>query len=103
MRNKLVAFLLIAAVVFGALGTLNVRAQDTTLLIWADDTRAPILEALGAKFKEEFGVNVKVQQLGFGDIRSQVKTASPAGEGPDIFVAPTTGSANSRRTVCLSR
>lgn len=86
MRNKFITFLLIVAVLFGALGTLNVRAQDTTLLIWADDTRAPILEALAVKFKEEFGVDVKVQQLGFGDIRSQVKTASPAGEGPDIFV-----------------
>lgn len=86
MRNKIIAFLLIAAFAFGAFGTFNVRAQDATLLIWADDTRAPILEALAAKFKEEFGVEVKVQQLGFGDIRSQVKTASPAGEGPDIFV-----------------
>ena len=61
-------------------------AQDDALTIWADDTRAPILEELGAEFEAEFGVPVVVHELGFGDIRDQFKTAAPAGEGPDMII-----------------
>lgn len=61
-------------------------AQDDSLTIWADDTRAPILEELGARFEEEFGIPVIVHELGFGDIRDQFKTAAPAGEGPDMII-----------------
>jgi arabinogalactan oligomer/maltooligosaccharide transport system substrate-binding protein len=65
-----------------------VTAQDATpqLLIWADETRAPVIEELGAAFAEEYGVELVVQQLGFGDIRDQMKIAGPAGEGPDIII-----------------
>lgn len=66
---------------------LGVSAQDEdALVIWADDTRAPILEELGASFEEEFGIAVVVQELEFGDIRDQFKTAGPAGEGPDMII-----------------
>ena len=68
-------------------GALAAAAQDDALTIWADDTRAPILEELGAQFEEEFGIAVVVHELGFGDIRDQFKTAAPAGEGPDMIVA----------------
>jgi maltose/maltodextrin transport system substrate-binding protein/arabinogalactan oligomer/maltooligosaccharide transport system substrate-binding protein len=68
------------------LTTVGVMAQDEGLLIWTDDTRAPIIEELGAFFTEELGIPVSVQQLGFGDIRDQLKTAGPAGEGPDIII-----------------
>lgn len=61
-------------------------AQDDALTIWADDTRAPILEELGAEFEAEFGVPVVIHELGFGDIRDQFKTAAPAGEGPDMII-----------------
>lgn len=67
-------------------GVLSVSAQDDALVIWADETRAPILEELGASFEDEFGIPVVVQELGFGDIRDQFKTAAPAGEGPDIII-----------------
>lgn len=60
--------------------------EGAELTIWADETRAPILEALGAQFTEEYGVPVVVQQLGFGDIRDNLKVAGPAGEGPDIMI-----------------
>ncbi len=63
-----------------------VSSQDDSLTIWADDTRAPILEELGAQFEEEFGIPVLVHELGFGDIRDQFKTAAPAGEGPDMII-----------------
>ncbi len=59
---------------------------DATLIIWADEQRAPILEELGAEFTATYGVPVTVQQLGFGDIRDNIKVAGPAGEGADILI-----------------
>mgnify|MGYP005839085209 CR=1 FL=1 len=81
-RKSFIAFVLLALVMSVA-G--SVFAQDG-LVIWADETRAPVLEALGAEFESEFGIAIKVQQLGFGDIRDGFKTAAPAGEGPDIII-----------------
>ena len=75
-----------AAIVLLLLAAFGAAAQDESLTIWADDTRAPILEELGAEFEAEFGIPVIVNQLGFGDIRDQFKTAGPAGEGPDIII-----------------
>ncbi len=64
-----------------------VQAQDTPeLLIWADDTRAQVIEDLKGPFEEEYSVKITVQQLGFGDIRDQLRIAGPAGEGPDIII-----------------
>lgn len=60
--------------------------DDSELVIWADDTRTPILESLGAQFTEQYGVPVTVQELGFGDIRDNIKVAGPAGEGADIII-----------------
>jgi len=56
------------------------------LLIWADDTRAPIMLNVAEDFTAAYGVEVEVQEVGFGDIRSQLATAGPAGEGPDILI-----------------
>ncbi len=60
--------------------------EDATLVIWADELRAPILEDLGREFRDRYGVGVTVQQLGFGDIRDNIKIAGPAGEGADILI-----------------
>jgi arabinogalactan oligomer/maltooligosaccharide transport system substrate-binding protein len=65
------------------------KAQGQALVIWADDTRAPVLEEVGAAFQEEYpDVEIVVQEMGFGDIRDQLKVAGPAGEGPDIIIGP---------------
>ena len=56
------------------------------LTIWADETRAPIIQDLGKAFQDKYGVPIVVQQFGFGDIRDNMKTAAPAGEGPDIII-----------------
>jgi maltose-binding protein MalE len=61
-------------------------ADAPSLLIWADDTRAPVLLDLKPKVMAETGVCLDVQQIGFGDIRTQMSLAGPAGEGADIFV-----------------
>ena len=82
MRFKLALSIVIAFLMMAV----NVSAQDDGLVIWADDTRAPILEELGAEFEAEFGVPVVIHELGFGDIRDQFKTAGPAGEGPDMII-----------------
>lgn len=59
---------------------------DTTLVIWADETRAPILQTLAEEFEAEYGVALEVQQV--ADINDQLPIAAPAGEGPDIFIGP---------------
>lgn len=55
------------------------------LLIWADEQRASALADVVPRFEEETGVPVEVQVVDFGGTRDQVKTAGPAGEGPDLF------------------
>lgn len=82
---KRLSLILIVALVLGAL-PLSVTAQTPTLVIWADETRAAVIEELGGAFAEEYGVDLVVQQLGFGDIRDQLRIAGPAGEGPDIII-----------------
>ncbi len=59
---------------------------ETTLVIWADETRAPILQALADEFQAAYGVGLEVQQV--ADINDQLPIAAPAGEGPDIFIGP---------------
>jgi len=56
------------------------------LTIWADELRAPLIAELGDAFKAAYGVDIVVEQLGFGDIRDNLKVAGPAGEGPDIII-----------------
>lgn len=83
MRLRWLLFALVAAL---CMSSAAIASTPGELLIWADDTRAAIMERLGAEFEAEFGVPVKVQEMGFGDIRSQFAVAGPAGEGPDIII-----------------
>lgn len=62
-----------------------VRA-DADLVIWADDTRTPVILPLAEAFGEENGISVAVQEVNFGDIRDRLQTAGPAGEGPDVII-----------------
>ena len=41
---------------------------------------------MATAFQDAYGVPVEVQEIGFGDIRGQLATAGPAGEGPDIII-----------------
>ncbi len=82
----LVTIVLIAMVVAPVAYRPAVQAQGQTLTIWVDLNRAPILEGLAPDFADEYGVEVVIQQVGFGDIRDQFIVAAPAGEGPDIFI-----------------
>jgi len=83
---KLGKVLAVLMAVMMAVGVWGVSAQDDALLIWADGARAPLLEELGAEFTADYGIEVIVHEVGFGDVRDQMKTAGPAGEGPDLMV-----------------
>lgn len=59
---------------------------DADLVIWADDTRAPVLGPIAASFSEAEGVNVQVLEVPFDEIRDNLSVQGPAGEGPDIII-----------------
>ena len=61
-------------------------AEEGTLTLWVDETRASRVVELGEQFTAEFDVPIVVHQLGFGQIRDQLQLAGPAGEGPDIII-----------------
>ncbi|MGL4651704.1 MAG: sugar ABC transporter substrate-binding protein [Caldilineaceae bacterium] len=63
-----------------------VTGAANTLVIWADDTRAPLLNELAESFEAETGVKLAIVEKGFGNIRDDFKVAGPAGQGPDIFI-----------------
>ncbi len=61
-------------------------AQAPKLVIWADDTRAPVLRDLAVTFKAQTGVAIEVMEIAFDQLRGQFITAAPTGQGPDILV-----------------
>lgn len=105
-----IAFALLAAACGGATenGDTTTTAPDTTtteapaatvaetttttteplppLVIWADETRAPVIQAIAPSFTEATGVEIIVTLVDFGDMQAEVETKGPAGEGPDIFI-----------------
>lgn len=81
---KRIALLLISLMLLAGLAA--TASEAGKLLIWADDTRAPIMLNVAEQFTSVYGVEVVVQEVGFGDIRGQLATAGPAGEGPDILI-----------------
>ncbi len=60
--------------------------ETIELVIWADETRANVIQEIGTAFQEATGVGVVIQTTELSEIRSQIQVAAPAGEGPDIFV-----------------
>ncbi len=66
--------------------TKNCPAGSPSLTIWADDQRADAFYGIADQLLSETGVCLNVQEFGFGDIRTRISLAGPAGKGPDIFV-----------------
>ena len=86
-RTLLIVGIILTLVAVNVAAVAPLGAQDApTLVVWADDTRAPVLNDLAEGFEAETGVALEVQEVGFGDIREQIKVAGPAGEGPDILI-----------------
>lgn len=59
-------------------------APAGTLRIWADDTRAPILQELAPDFLAAYNIELVVELK--SAIRDDFQVAAPVGEGPDIIV-----------------
>ena len=59
---------------------------DADLVIWADDTRTPVIQAIADTFATDEGINVSVLEVPFDRIRDTLSTAGPAGQGPDIII-----------------
>ncbi len=60
--------------------------EDKTLLVWVDETRAPVVEAAAERFEAASGIVVEVEVMPFREIRGAVVDAVPAGQGPDLFI-----------------
>ena len=69
-------------------GVLGLATEPGKILIWADDTRAPVFEEAAKAYTEATGIPVEVVEVPFGEIRGQFITAAPAGEGPDVIIGP---------------
>lgn len=65
----------------------QLAAEGTPVIrIWADNTRRPALEQIEPAFEEEYGVELLIEEVGFGNIRTNFLIAGPAGEGPDVII-----------------
>src|SRR5665648_79310 len=53
------------------------------LVIWADDTRAPIIEDLAAQVLATYNIELVVELK--ASLRDDFQIAAPVGEGPDIL------------------
>lgn len=62
-------------------------ADTPTLLVWVDSARKADFTAPIATWAAANGVTVTVTGKDFGTVRDQLKTAVPAGTGPDILLA----------------
>ena len=60
-------------------------SEEGSLTIWVNAERAPIMEAAGQAFTAKYNVPVRIQTMGFNDVRSNFEIAAPAGNGPDII------------------
>ncbi len=83
---KKVLILLTAVLIVGSVFAVVSASEAGKLIIWADETRAPVLQQVAKSFEAAYGVPVEIQQVGFGDIRTKLATAGPKGEGPDIII-----------------
>ncbi len=87
MNRKLLSALLLIAFALAPMAAVSAQEAET-LLVWADNTRAPVIQEFGKAFTEEYGIEVTVQEIGQGDQRDQLLVAGPVGEGPDILIQP---------------
>lgn len=66
--------------------TEDVEEDLPQLRVWADDTRSPAIATFVGDFESEYGIEVIIEQLPFGDVRDQFTVAAPAGEGADVII-----------------
>lgn len=66
--------------------TTTTTAPPEVLTIWADESTAGALEALGSDYATRRGVSVEIVTKPFPSIRSDVLGSVATGNGPDLFV-----------------
>jgi len=64
----------------------NTSNGAASLVIWADNLRAPVLKSLSADFEKQYGLKIDVTEKPFDKIRDDFKVAAPTGQGPDIII-----------------
>ncbi|QYH34575.1 extracellular solute-binding protein [Salinibacterium sp. M195] len=64
----------------------NGAGTGEALTVWVDADRAAVLKDAAADFTAETGVEVKLVQKEFGDIRDQFIAQVPTGKGPDVVI-----------------
>jgi maltose-binding protein MalE len=83
-----------AATTTAAPETTTTAAPETTttaaplppLVVWADDKFGAVIEEVAGPFTDETGIDVDITVIDFQDMREQITTQAPAGEGPDVFI-----------------
>jgi maltose-binding protein MalE len=66
--------------------TTTTAAAAGSLIVWADEQRAPIIQEISGDFEAATGLEIEVQLVDFGDIRDNAIQLIPTGEGPDVFI-----------------
>jgi maltose-binding protein MalE len=66
--------------------TTTTAAPLPPLKVWADDKFGAIIEQVGGPFTDETGIALDITVIDFQDMREQITTQAPAGEGPDLFI-----------------
>ncbi|HYP40444.1 MAG TPA: maltose ABC transporter substrate-binding protein [Chloroflexia bacterium] len=61
-------------------------SKEGVLTLWVSKSAVNGVTNAGKDFTAKYNIPVNVQVLEFGSIRDDLKTAGPAGEGPDIIV-----------------
>lgn len=61
-------------------------SKEGVLTFWIPKLAVKAVSDAAQDFTAKYGVQVNVQEVDFGSIRDDLKTAGPAGEGPDIIV-----------------
>ena len=60
--------------------------SQVTLTIWTDPIMADVIRDAAPEFESDYGVDLVVEEFGFGAILTNYVVAAPAGEGPDVIV-----------------
>lgn len=81
--KKFLALSLTLLLLFSSAAALGSTAGK--LKIWGDQ-RITALKPIVKQFEKDYGVKVDLVQVPFGDIRSKLEKAGPAGKGPDIVI-----------------
>src|SRR6201997_2253865 len=91
MRSVAAAGVMAFAVLFGAMPA---GAQDVTLTVWSHEADEPAKVAFREQAARDLekshpGVHVKITWYEKGGLYAALKTALPAGQGPDVFYLET--------------